>query len=302
MVMHLEPDFLLRAVIRTPALRLALGSFRSLDSEGIIRHDADPVAGRLLAGALSSAALMSVLLDEGEKYSIRINYPGPAAGVLVEANADGRVRGLIRNPHVMTTADSVEIACGDAGATVAVTRSKDGRILNSGEVRSAFIMPSAALGYFLSVSDQIESEIRCEVELQPDPAAPVRSADGVLLQAMPGCDLACFDTIRKRLLEPAAGKVLRDRSCSPEDKLRTLSMLLCRTVEPPEMGVFPVPAARFACNCSAERMREMTLQMLGGEDFEKLLQENPNPAVRCQFCGAEYRLGAEGPSPSQGKE
>ena len=58
MVMRVEPDYLTRAVVKTPAIRLAIGSFKDLTSEGLIRHDTDPVAGRLLAGALSSAALM----------------------------------------------------------------------------------------------------------------------------------------------------------------------------------------------------------------------------------------------------
>ena len=61
MVMRVEPDYLTRAVVKTPAIRLAIGSFKDLTSEGLIRHDTDPVAGRLLAGALSSAALMRQL-------------------------------------------------------------------------------------------------------------------------------------------------------------------------------------------------------------------------------------------------
>ena len=293
MVMRVEPDYLTRAVVKTPAIRLAIGSFKDLTSEGLIRHDTDPVAGRLLAGALNSAALMSVLLDDKEKYSIRIDYPGPVRGLLVDANADGRVRGLIRNPHVMESADSVEVACGDADATVAVTRSCEGRILNSGEVRTAFIMPSAALGYFLSVSDQVESEIRCEIQLQPDPKAPVRSAFGVLIQALPGCDAEEFDGIRNRLLAPEAGKILQDAMLLADEKLRTLLMWLLATAEAPEYAAYPVAPAKFLCNCSRERMRDMALQMLGRDDLRKLFSENPNPAVRCQFCRNEYHLSAE---------
>ena len=290
MVMRANSDYLMRVTVKNPAIRLALGRFDQLAAEGIIRHDADPVAGRLLAGGLASAALMTVLLGEGECYSIRISYDGPAAGMLLDARADGRVRGLVRNPHVMSSADSVEIACGDGGASVAVTRSREGKVLNSGEVKTAFIMPSAALGYFLSVSDQVESEIRCEVLFQPDPAAPVRSADGVLLQAMPGCDLEEFSTLRQRLLEPPAGALLRDETTGPEEKLRTLLMLLCRTAQPPEYAVTMAEPARFACNCSGERMLETARQMLGEEDFRKLLEEKPDPVIRCQFCGNEYHL------------
>ena len=210
--------------------------------------------------------------------------------MLIDARADGRVRGLVRNPHVMTAADSVEMACGDEGADVSVVRSLDGKVLNSGEVKTAFIMPSAALGYFLSVSDQVESEIRCEVVFQPDPAAPVRSADGVLMQAMPGCDLEEFGVLRQRLLEPPAGAILRDRASEPEEKLRALLMLLYRSAQPPEYSVTMAEPARFACNCSEKRMQEMARQMLGEEDFRKLLAEKPDPLIRCQFCGNEYHL------------
>ena len=125
MVLRNDSDFLMRVVVNSYAIRLAYGAFRQLGSEGILRHDADPVAGRLLTGMLSSAALMSVLLDGGEKFSIRIDYNGPVAGLLADVTADGAVRGFIRNPHVMSSADSIENACGDGGATVAVTRSRD---------------------------------------------------------------------------------------------------------------------------------------------------------------------------------
>ncbi len=293
MVMRNESDFLMRAVVKTPAVRLAYGSFRELCSEGIRRHDADPVAGRLLAGVLSSAALMSVLLDENEKYSIRLNYDGPAAGIIADVTAAGAVRGFIRNPHVMTVADSVETACGEKGAAVAVTRSCNGRILNAGEVHSAFILPSSSIGYFLSASDQVETEIRCDVTLQPDVESPVRFADAVMLQAMPGCDLKVFEKMRNALMMPEAGTAIADRTLAPESRLRNLLQWLCESAEEVDSAVFPVAPARFECSCSGAHMRDTALRMLGEEDFKKLLAENPDPVIRCQFCGESYHLSSD---------
>ena len=293
MEMRVESDFLMRVVVKAPAVRLAFGGFRELCSEAIRRHDADPVAGRLLSGIFSSAALMSVLLGEGEKFSIRIDYDGPASGLICDVTADGAVRGFSRNPHVMTAADSIETACGEGGATVAVTRSRDGKILNSGEVKSAFVLPSSSLGYFLSASDQQESEIRCDVILQPDVESPVRFADGVLLQAMPGCDPERFDRMRNLLMTQEAGAAISNRSVAPELRLRSLLQWICESASPVEAAVVPAAPARFECSCSPERMRDTARRMLGREDFEKLLTENPDPKVRCQFCGREYHLGAE---------
>ena len=69
--MRSENDFMMRAVLKDHAVRLAFGSFKELASAGIIAHDTDPVAGRLLAGGLVAGSLMSVLLNEEERYSIR---------------------------------------------------------------------------------------------------------------------------------------------------------------------------------------------------------------------------------------
>lgn len=173
---HVAQDYLSYAVVKEEAVRLAVGSFRELASETIIRHDADPVAGRLLADAFSSAALTGTMLGRGERLSVRFGYAGPAGSIIVDAGSDGCLRGFIRNPHVMEEADSVEVACGEDGATVRSTRSRHGRVLRSGESKSAFILPSSALAYHLSVSEEIESELRCEIELQADPAEPVKSA------------------------------------------------------------------------------------------------------------------------------
>ena len=287
------PDFMLRAIFKEPALQLVAGNFRTLASQGIIRHDADPVAGRLLAEALSSAALLTALLGDGERDSIRIGCSGPLGAIIVDAKSDGAVRGLVQNPHVMESADSVEVACGDAGADVKLTRSKEGKVLSSGESRSSFILPGSALGYHLSVSEEHETEIRCDIELRPDPSDPVRAAFGILLQVLPGCDLEAFDRIRTRLQQPEAGEIMKSRMEKPEEGLRVLLSFLLERLELPEFALRTLPPARFECGCSAESLKKAAFQMLGREEIEKLLAENPNPTLQCHFCNAKYHFSAK---------
>lgn len=254
-----------------------------------MRHDADPVAGRLLADALSAAALLSVSLGKNERDSIRIEYPGPVGSVVIDAGANGATRGFVRNPHVMPGADSLETACGEAGATVRFTRSVDGKILSSGESKNAFLLPSAALACHLAVSEDVESEIRCEIAFSNDPAHPVKSAEGVLLQALPGCDFEVFDRVRNRLQTTEAEDILKTLTDAPEAGVRTLLAFLAET---PDFALTELPAARFECGCSAERLKQTAFQMLGREELEELLKENPHPALRCQFCNTEYHLSA----------
>ena len=287
------PDRLMRAILKTPAMRLAIGSFRELAAEGIARHDADPVAGLLLADALSAAALLSAMQPEEECATIRIGYNAPVGSIVVDAKSDGSVRGFIRNPHVMESAATLDAACGEAGATVRLTRSREGKILGAGESKNAFLHPSLALSCHLSVSEEIESEIRCEFEFRPDPKQPVAVAAGILLQAQPGCDLCEFEQIRNRLQTAEAGNLLRGFPDDPESALRNLLAFLIGESEVPELALTRLPAARFHCGCSAEHLRNATLGTLGREELDQLLKENPNPALRCQFCNTEYRLSAE---------
>jgi len=287
------PDRLMRAILKTPAMRLAIGSFRELAAEGIARHDADPVAGLLLADALSAAALLSAMQPEEECATIRIGYNAPVGSIVVDAKSDGSVRGFIRNPHVMESAATLDAACGEAGATVRLTRSREGKILGAGESKNAFLHPSLALSCHLSVSEEIESEIRCEFEFRPDPKQPVAVAAGILLQAQPGCDLGEFERVRDRLQTAEAGNLLRCFPDDPESALRTLLAFLTGEPEAPEFALTRLPAARFRCGCSAEHLRNAALGTLGREEIDKLLRENPHPALRCQFCNAEYRLSAE---------
>lgn len=193
----------------------------------------------------------------------------------------------------MEEADSVEVACGEDGATVRSTRSRHGRVLRSGESKSAFILPSSALAYHLSVSEEIESELRCEIELPGRPGRTGEKRAGVLLQAMPGCDLSGFDRMRRKLQMPEAGEILRTRLRSaPEEGVRLLLAFLLERMDLPAFRLQPLPAARFHCGCSAEALRKTALQILGREEIDALLAENPNPALRCQFCNAEYHFSA----------
>ena len=282
-----EKDFMFRGVLKDHAVRFAFGNFKELATTGIIKHDTDPVAARLLGGALSAGALMSVLLNEEERYSIRIDYTAPAAGLMMDISGRGDVRGFIRNAHVMTEVDSIESACGDE-STVTVTKSCNGKVLNSGQAKSAFILPEAALSYFFSVSDQVESEICSTLRFRPDPASPVESAFTLMIQALPDCNLDFFNAMREKMFTPGAAEILLSETLGAEEKIGELFKYLCEEQSVPALDFVQVDSPRFFCPCSAEKLWETAKVMLGEADFAKLLEENPDPAIRCQFCNTEH--------------
>ena len=287
MVKFSEKDCMFRGVLKEHAVRFVFGNFRELAETGILKHDTDPVAARLLGGALISGALMSVLLNEEERYSIRIDYAAPAGGLMLDISGRGEVRGFIRNPHVMTEAETIETACGDE-STVTVTKSCNGKVLNSGQAKSAFVLPEAALSYFLSVSDQVESEICTALHFRPEPVSPVKSAYSLMIQALPDCDLDFFNTLREKIFTPEAIEILTSEDIVPEEKIEKLFQYLCGEEKTPLLDFVQVTAPRFMCPCSAQKLWETAKVMLGEEDFAKLLEENPDPVIVCQFCNTEH--------------
>ena len=287
MVMCAGSDFMIRGVLKDHAVRLVFGNFADLVTVGILRHDTDPVSGRILGEALVSGALASVLLNEEERYSIRMDYDAPARGLMLDVSGRGGVRGFIRQPHVMTEVSDMDAACGEK-CTVTLTKSENGRVLNSGQTESVFIDPDAGLSYFFSVSDQIETEIRSLISFRPEPAAPVRCAYGIMIQALPDCDLGFFNSMREKLMSEDAGKIIISPDVMPEKKIRELMKYLCKSEEIPALDLFEASVPRFICNCSAEKLWETAKIMLKQDDFEKLLEENPDPVIRCQFCAAEH--------------
>ena len=276
-----------RGVFKEHPVRFAFGNFCRVAETGILRHDTDPVAAKLLGGALISGALLTVLLDGEERYSMRMDYAGPVRGMMLDISGSGRVRGFIRNPHVMTEAADLDHACGE-NCTVTITKSINGKVLNSGQIETAFAEPEAALSYFFSVSDQIETEIRSVLLFRPEPAMPVRCASAIMLQALPDCDLDHFNTMREKLLSKEAGEILADNTLAPEEQLKKLAAYLCPGDAEAALEAVEVPAPRFECPCTAEKLWETAKVMLGEEDFAKLLEENPDPVIRCEFCGSEH--------------
>ncbi len=57
------------------------------------------------------------------------------------------------------------------------------------------------------------------------------------------------------------------------------------------LRVFEPQAPRFACSCSADRVRTM-LKNLGRDEAEAILAERKDIEIGCDFCGTQYRFDA----------
>ena len=132
-----ETDFLIRGLLQKENIRFSFADTTCTVTQGIRIHDTDPAASKIFAEALTSAALLSPLLEEAEKYSIRWDYPhGTLQGIIADVNAADNVRGFIKQPYLMNEDHSIDDIFGKQDGFVSITKSQNGKILNSGKSRA----------------------------------------------------------------------------------------------------------------------------------------------------------------------
>ncbi|MFA7229651.1 MAG: Hsp33 family molecular chaperone HslO [Victivallaceae bacterium] len=283
-------DFLLRGILKRENIRFIFAETTSTVRTGILIHDTDPVAGKVFSEALTAGVLISPLLENKEKYSIRWEYPGAISSILVDINALCDIRGIIKNPQIIDKINNPDDILGEKDGFISIIKSEEGKILNSGKTKAALGDPAADVAFFFSVSDQIETEISVEVSFNSDPVDPVKISAGFMLQAMPGCDYSALDEYRKNINSQAFRQALLKEQPTEKKLWELLSVATGKAVNSLnkdnlmyEFGVSP----GFRCNCSFEKMRT-AMSVLDKQELEKLFQEKESPTITCQFCKTSY--------------
>lgn len=289
-----KSDYVLRGLIKDLNIRFMLTESTCTVSSSIAVHDTDPVSTIIFGQALTVGALCSAMLNEGERYNLRWNYNGLLRQLIVDVGSDARLRGIPSESHLMEKAKSEMDIFGESDGKVAVIKSCDGRILNSGTAVAGLLDPVDDMGFFFSSSDQIETEIECLVSLSNDLANPVDCAAGMMLQAMPGCDLESFGDIRGVLHSEQIRQLLKETMPS-EKKLWKLLECLTGMKLPEEssrvtytFGATP----EYHCTCNQEKLR-LAMLTLGREELKKIFDSDETPLIKCEFCNHTYRFTRE---------
>ncbi len=281
------PDLLYKGRLEGYDIAFAYAVTTDTVAEAVRRHDCDPVAAHLLGRALTGAVLSAFPLGEGERLNVRWAYPGRLRTLVVDAGPDGATRGFITPPHLDEVADA-EALYGEAGE-VKVIRSRAGRLLTSGTVKAGLRDVVQDLVYFQCISDQVETAALALISLRPDPAQPIRVSRGLLLHALPGCDLPRFDRLRQRLEgEPVRARL--GRELETDNLLEDIVHLLAGS-ESAGCRVHYEAAAPpcFRCTCSRQKMGAV-LRAISIPERMEMVKQQEDVTISCHFCGQRYVL------------
>lgn len=250
-------------------------------------HQTTPTASAALGRTLTAGLLLASSLKGEEKYTIRLSGNGPIREIVVDATAQGTVRGYVSDPFVNLPAKpngklDVSGAIGTQGLLTVVKHTENDLNFTgqtpfvSGEIAEDFT-------HYLVTSEQIPSAMGLGVLVNPDDS--IQQAGGFLIQALPGVNEATLSALEKHLLTiPSMTELLK--------KTHDLESLAKHITGDSTFRVLEYRHTSFACTCSLTRTEE-TLMLLGETELQSMIDEQHGADVHCNFCNAHYVLSEQ---------
>src|SRR4051794_15601976 len=94
-------DELVTALLRESGLRVVLVTAGGLAREARDLQDAEGDSAILFGLGLAGGLLLGALQKAPSRVHLQLECDGPLRGLFVDANAEGRVRGYVKNPAVL---------------------------------------------------------------------------------------------------------------------------------------------------------------------------------------------------------
>ena len=284
MIMSKIADGRVAAFSPSAKIRVVLAEVTDSARELERSHLCGPTAGLIQAEALAGVALLGAdLTGADETVTFGMKVSGPLGGLLVEAAADGGLRGYT-HIKVMNEFDAAEeldtsTALGEQ-AQVQIIRSRPGKVINSGLVEVSPAAISHALELYYKQSLQRSAWIQTSALAY---GAFIDSARAVMVECLPDGDDEVFAKIEESFSD---GTVL--------DCLEAAASLktLCETIGLEDCTFEEAKPLKFACKCSVERVEGMVAG-LPTEDIRAMLAKAEPVQVFCHMCGKGYRVGGE---------
>lgn len=244
-------------------------------------HGASPTATAALGRLLTGGLLMGAMLKEAShRIILQISSRGPVRQVVAEADGAGHVRGYLGRAAIQVPSRNGKLDVGGAVGKGILHVIKDlgmampasGTVpLVSGEI-------AEDLAAYLLQSEQIPSAVSLGVFVQPDHT--VSAAGGFLVQFHSTVADEVADHLEQNLATvPSVTEMIR-AGYQPDDilqqALRDFPLERLRETTP-----------RWYCHCSSQRVIA-ALVALGAVELRRLIDEQPETEVRCEFCTKAY--------------
>jgi molecular chaperone Hsp33 len=274
-------DHIVRALSSAGGIRILSCSTTKLGNDICMLQQTSPTVSIALGRGLAGGALMGALLKTGQRVAMKFEGNGPMRKMIIEADADGALRGCIGNPAAEAEPlDGRWNVPGVLGRAGFLTVTKD--IGMGGEPYHGMVQLRSSeigddLAYYLTDSEQIPSAIGLGATLDTD--GHIATCGGFLVQALPKADNHEIDAIMANIstLPPLAGSL---QTGGPEALLGQL------------FGDIPYTLLEshdlfFRCGCNREKV-ERALLSFDNDELRDMIAKDGGAEVTCEFCRQAY--------------
>ncbi|MBI6546367.1 MAG: Hsp33 family molecular chaperone HslO [Cyanobacteria bacterium NC_groundwater_1444_Ag_S-0.65um_54_12] len=249
------------------------------------RHQTSVVATAALGKALTGGLLLSAaLMKHDGRLTIRVVGGGPLGGIIVDAGADGSVRGYVAQ-------HAVDIPLGEHGKLdVGSAVGREGFIFvthdagNGHPYTGVVELVSGELGedftHYLAVSEQIPAAISLGIFVEPD--GRVSSAGGLLFQLLPDAGDEIAWRLEQNILALPSFTQLAHH-------YQTTRAIAEAALVGFQSEILAEESLRFYCHCSVKRALNAILT-LGKAEIRAMIVEEGKAEVRCHFCNEIYHF------------
>lgn len=248
-------------------------------------HDLSPTVTAALGRVLTITTIMGAdLKGKQDTITVQIKGSGPIENMSVVANSKGEVKAYIKNPHVeVPLKENGKIDVGGAvGNTGFINVIKDIGLkepyvgmspLVSGEIAEDF-------AHYFFISEQKPTAVALGVLVNQQ---GVKASGGYVITAMPDADEQTIAKLEKNLSEILDVSTMLDKQYSLEQIAKEISKdeNLQKIGEP----ITPI----YHCDCNKEKI-DKGLISLGRQELEKMIQEENEIEITCQFCHQTYHF------------
>ena len=280
-----DPDSLLRMTLMRGQMRVTMCRVTRAAQEAADIHQASDVAISAMGRLLAAGGLMTADLEE-ERQSITLIVDGDGpGGRMTLVGRQGQLKVTVDQPQVDLSlrADGKQDVAGFVGREGKLSVVKD---MGKGEPHIGISrLVTGELGQdfaeYFTMSEQRPSLVALGCLNQ---AGKVLSCGGILIQAMPDCDIRTIEQIELR--EPffrGISREIYDRS------LRELAEAWFEGLEPAFISDTPL---KLQCDCSLERM-EMALKALGRDELQEIAASDEDTEMLCHFCRSRHLITPE---------
>jgi len=250
------------------------------------RHGMSPVATAALGRLMTGTLILASSLKGDESVTLRLLGEGPLEGVVAVGNAQGEVRGYVREPLVdlpLKASGKLDVGTAVGRGELSVSRS-----LQNGEVYTGMVpMVSGEIAedlvHYLLMSEQIPSAMLLGVLVEKD--YHVAGVGGFLIQPLPGATEGDIRAIESQLGQLRAG--ISELVAQSE----TMDELLSKLMGTLSYNVLERRSVGFTCTCSKERLSG-TLVSLGKNEIADLISDEKAEIV-CHFCNEHFQFNVE---------